>query len=598
METARRSMLHSGSASHLVHRGNFEDEFRIGKPVQIGNYLLLQRIGKGGSGRVFKALNVETGDMVAIKSLSKAELVNTEDIEKKYGETFILAGMQHKNIVQLYQVFDTLTDILLVMELAPDGDLRDYLGENRAISEFEAFKYFEQLADAAKYCHKRKTFHGDLKPSNVVLFPGGVIKIVDFGLSGSLKTDPRRRSTAVPLGTPLYLSPEQASGVIPASHAAKVAIDVWGLGVILFCMVCGFPMFSEDLDRATLTRRIQRRIFRIPSYVSPNCRLFLERILDANPATRLRIENFEEQPWWIDMKAAVQAVEAARAVHAQAARSGAATSLETKSSSEGGVVASDDGVPSAQGESGEAAPAVPDWMSIVPPQYTRVPTTEEIIQAKLECYSATTPLENSAPTLGSQALTTAGANLTTIAGGTASLTSAQSNATATNLTGALAGVGPGGLASALSNPGRAGGSNLTTRTGLDVASRYADNWSATKTSNLTSSAISSVRPSGGIAGSALGGAISSAGNTSGAGTSSNTSGGALHESSTSRRAATTTSPGKAAGSVSGGVTSRTSASSTTSLSRPSGAHNKPTTSSQRTTNSSFSSTRSGGVARR
>lgn len=208
------------------------------------------------------ARNADTGELVAIKEVSKSTISSLEDMERVYRETFIITSLRHPNIIKLYEVLDTPKGILLVMEYAAGGELLKVVQSKRRIGEIEACRLFQQIVDGVEYCHREKIIHRDLKLENILLDEQGNVKIADFGLSNTIKFG--RKSLGTNCGTPAYTCPEQIAGDRYVGSSA----DIWSLGVILFAMLCGFLPF-EATSVPLLFKKIRARACRIPKFLSP-----------------------------------------------------------------------------------------------------------------------------------------------------------------------------------------------------------------------------------------------------------------------------------------------------------------------------------------
>ncbi len=238
----------------------------MGEPRQIGDYAIGRILGQGSFGLVRLAVNVKTGEKVAIKYVAKVNIADVDDVGRVYRETFILTNLQHRHIIKLIQVLDTPSHIMLVMEYAGGGDLHRLLQTTKRLPEPLAFTYFQQIISGVEYCHRARIVHRDLKLENILLSSEGEIKVADFGLSNSIKFGQKMDTNC---GTPAYTSPEHSK-----KHNGHTS-DIWSLGVILFAMISGFLPF-ETLDQTgqpvdnvpLLYRRIRNRCFKYPPYIS------------------------------------------------------------------------------------------------------------------------------------------------------------------------------------------------------------------------------------------------------------------------------------------------------------------------------------------
>ena len=211
-------------------------------------YEVIKKIGEGGSSKVYKVKEKETGEIRAMKEVNKEKIT---DIKYFKTEISILAMLDHPNILRLFEVIEDSKNFYLIMELCTGGELLSRVTNNR-YKEKEAAKLMEQIVLAVVYCHEKGICHRDLKPQNILFCnesPNSPIKVVDFGLSkifdnslSSIKGDfaeniNKNKKMSTKVGTILYLSPE----VLKGSYTEKC--DVWSLGVILYILLCGYPPF-------------------------------------------------------------------------------------------------------------------------------------------------------------------------------------------------------------------------------------------------------------------------------------------------------------------------------------------------------------------
>ncbi|HCF61277.1 MAG TPA: protein kinase [Myxococcales bacterium] len=208
----------------------------VARSLSIPGYELLELLGRGGMGEVWKARQVSLGRLVAIKALS-SELARYEDFVRRFEkEAAALASLSHPGIVQIIDrgVCEQGQTWFFVMELCEGEGLRERM--NGPVAPREAARLLAQLCRAIDYAHQRGVIHRDLKPENILVDAGGQAKIVDFGLAG-MPSDTRRNLTqaAVAMGTLHYMAPEQRSDARSADERA----DLFALGVILYEMLVG-----------------------------------------------------------------------------------------------------------------------------------------------------------------------------------------------------------------------------------------------------------------------------------------------------------------------------------------------------------------------
>ncbi|XP_029925453.1 MAP/microtubule affinity-regulating kinase 4 isoform X2 [Myripristis murdjan] len=254
----------------------------------IGNYRLLKTIGKGNFAKVKLARHILTGREVAIKIIDKTQL-NPTSLQKLFREVRIMKGLNHPNIVQLFEVIETDKTLYLIMEYASGGEVFDYLVSHGRMKEIEARAKFRQIVSAVHYCHQKNIVHRDLKAENLLLDADANIKIADFGFSNEFTLGNKLDTFC---GSPPYAAPELFQG----KKYDGPEVDVWSLGVILYTLVSGsLPFDGQNLKE--LRERVLRGKYRVPFYMSTDCEGILRRFLVLNPSKRCTLEQVMKDKW-------------------------------------------------------------------------------------------------------------------------------------------------------------------------------------------------------------------------------------------------------------------------------------------------------------
>lgn len=209
-------------------------------PIAFGDYSLLSEIDRGGMGIVFRALHTKLNREVALKVMRSGEFASEEELSRFRAEAEASAAIKHPHIIPIYEVGEVQGLVFFTMAFVDGSDLATHLSE-RAYSPREAARLVARVADALVAAHRHGVIHRDLKPSNILIDRDGEPFLIDFGLAKAEKASQSLTVTGQILGTPAYMSPEQASGKL--RHGATTC-DVYSLGAVLYEMLTGQPPFS------------------------------------------------------------------------------------------------------------------------------------------------------------------------------------------------------------------------------------------------------------------------------------------------------------------------------------------------------------------
>lgn len=248
----------------------------------IGNYRLIEFLGSGGMGEVYRGVHLRTGATVAVKVLTAADKV-PRLIERFKNEARIQALLQHPHIAKLEEFVEHEGTPCIMMEYV-DGETLDHRVHRRgALPESEALALTAAVVDAVGYLHQRGIIHRDIKSSNVKVTTGGVVKLLDFGIAKG-PGSPALTTQGAVIGTLQSLAPEQLAGA-PATRLT----DVWALGVMLYEIATGVHPFAQR-GGDDITRKIRAAEFVVPSTARPGLSPALDRIvgrcLRLNPRER------------------------------------------------------------------------------------------------------------------------------------------------------------------------------------------------------------------------------------------------------------------------------------------------------------------------
>lgn len=228
-------------------------------PQTFGDYELLDVLGRGGMGIVYKARQLTANRLVAIKWIAAGDLATPELVRRFRIEAETAASLEHPGIVPVYAVGEFDGRHYFTMQLVRGESLARRLeriraGEQAPYTQDEAVALIAALAHAVHFAHLRGVLHRDIKPGNVLLDEQGIPRLTDFGLAKVLQADKTASRTQGVLGTPAYMAPEQARG---SRAPLTTAIDVYALGVVLYELLTGTRPFDADSSYELLQRIVE-----------------------------------------------------------------------------------------------------------------------------------------------------------------------------------------------------------------------------------------------------------------------------------------------------------------------------------------------------
>ncbi|MDX2037323.1 MAG: serine/threonine-protein kinase [Isosphaeraceae bacterium] len=237
----------------------------------VGEYELVRELGRGGMGVVFEARHRTLGRSVALKMILTGALASEEERRRFRREVESIANLDHPNVVQLFEVGEHDGHAYYTMRLVDGGSLADRLPHRS--KPREAAELLAIVARAVHYFHLRGVLHRDLKPSNILIDSEGRPQVADFGLARTMDPDGGLSSTGLILGTPSYVAPEQTTG---RREAVTTAVDLYGLGAILYALLTGVPPFRGDSALETI-EQVRNQSPIAPSVLNPD----VDRDLDT-----------------------------------------------------------------------------------------------------------------------------------------------------------------------------------------------------------------------------------------------------------------------------------------------------------------------------
>jgi TolB-like protein/Tfp pilus assembly protein PilF len=219
------------------------DEFSIGQTI--AQYRLIEPLGSGGMGVVFKALDLRLDRFVALKFLSAPLSTDSGAKERLMAEAKATSALDHPNIGVVHDIGETSAGRLFIVMAYYEGETLERKSQRGAVSVHEAVDLAEQMASALAAAHLKGIVHRDVKPSNILVTPEGTAKLLDFGIAKL--ADSKSTQDGVARGTVAYMSPEQTRGT-NIDHRT----DFWSLGVVLYELLTGVRPFRADHDEAII----------------------------------------------------------------------------------------------------------------------------------------------------------------------------------------------------------------------------------------------------------------------------------------------------------------------------------------------------------
>jgi eukaryotic-like serine/threonine-protein kinase len=233
------------SFDQAAGRSTFDSETAVDSAIaqlgRFGGYELLAEIARGGMGIVYKARQIKANRTVALKMILAGQFASAEDVKRFETEAEAAATLDHPNIVPIFEVGEHEGRHFYSMGFIDGQSLSDVLREG-PLAPKEAARLIRQVSQAVEYAHKQGIIHRDLKPQNILLSRDGSPRVTDFGLAKQLAGASELTATGQILGTPSFMSPEQARG---DSSAIGPLSDVYSLGAVLYCLLTGRPPFQS-----------------------------------------------------------------------------------------------------------------------------------------------------------------------------------------------------------------------------------------------------------------------------------------------------------------------------------------------------------------
>ncbi|XP_060115843.1 death-associated protein kinase 2 [Heteronotia binoei] len=265
-----------------------EDIYEIGEELGSGQFAIVKKCREKSTGAEYAAKFIKKR-----QSRASRRGVRREEIER---EVKILKRILHTNIIELHDVYENKTDVVLILELVSGGELFDFLAQKESLSEEEATQFIKQILDGVNYLHTKKIAHFDLKPENIMLLdktiPIAHIKLIDFGLAHEIEDGVEFKNI---FGTPEFVAPE-----IVNYEPLGLPADMWSIGVITYILLSGASPFLGETKQETLANitavsyDFDEEFF---SHTSDLAKDFIRKLLVKDTRKRLAIQEALAHPW-------------------------------------------------------------------------------------------------------------------------------------------------------------------------------------------------------------------------------------------------------------------------------------------------------------
>lgn len=263
------------------------------KSLSLDDFDIGKKLGKGKFGRVYCVKHKKTGFICAMKAMEKSELVQY-NVQKQFRrEVEIQSSLSHPNLTKLYGFFHDDKRVYLLMEYLVNGELYKVLKARGPFNDIVASHYVYQMADALDFMHQKNIIHRDVKPENILMGFGNVVKLTDFGWSIISARGVRRKTLC---GTIDYLSPE-----LITSREYDDKVDVWALGVLTYELIVNSPPFEEDSKDSTY-KRIVSGDLKFPDTISSDAQDLIRKLLRHRAKDRISLQDVKRHPWILKHK--------------------------------------------------------------------------------------------------------------------------------------------------------------------------------------------------------------------------------------------------------------------------------------------------------
>jgi eukaryotic-like serine/threonine-protein kinase len=260
------------------------------RKLEIPGYQLIEKLGKGSMGIVYKGRQIAVDRIVAVKILLDALAQNKEFIKRFDREAKIAAKLAHNNIVNAIDAGEVNGYHYFVMEYVEGNNIKEALDKSKVFDEKKAIEIVMAVAEALKHAHQRGLIHRDIKPENIILTKDGGVKLADLGLARLTADEKWAMSEAgMAIGTPYYISPEQVRGQVDVDIRA----DIYSLGATLYHMITGAVPYGGDTPSEVMRKHVDKNLYFTPpdhinTRLSAGVGMVVETMMAKNRENRYR----------------------------------------------------------------------------------------------------------------------------------------------------------------------------------------------------------------------------------------------------------------------------------------------------------------------
>eukprot|EP00937_MAST-01D_sp_MAST-1D-sp2_P002725 g2725.t1 len=270
---------------------------RVDEKRRVGKYQIGEEIGRGAAGTVYQALNLESGDFVAVKEVMITNMLEQE-FRTVYREIGLLKKLKHANIVEYVDTIKTADKLHIILEYCENGSLRHVLKRFGTLSESLVALYVAQVLEGLVYLHSQGVLHRDIKAANILTTKEGMVKLADFGVATEVRRGSQDMGNGEVVGTPFWMAPE----VIEMSPATE-ACDIWSVGATVIELLTRKPPYYDLAPMAALFRIVQDDHPPLPEGISDSLHDFLMQTFNKEPLLRPRADAMLQHPWIVKAKA-------------------------------------------------------------------------------------------------------------------------------------------------------------------------------------------------------------------------------------------------------------------------------------------------------